>query len=57
MKLITPMTDLQTGRHNYAVWEYDESKPRNLEADDPRQRYAVKRFVGSFKTLTEANGA
>lgn len=57
MKLITPMTDLQTGRDRYAVWEYDEDRPRNPDAADPRQRYAVKGLVGSFKTLSDAEAA
>lgn len=36
------------------VWEYDLTKPRNLEAADVRQHYAVKRLVGVCKTRAEA---
>lgn len=57
MKVITPLADMGSHRARYAVWEYDESRPRNLEAADPRKRFAVKRFIGSFSTLAEAEGS
>lgn len=57
MKLITPVTDLAAGRGRYQVWEYDTARPRNLEADDPRARYAVKGLVGNYRTLAEARAA
>ena len=54
MKLITPMTDLATGRDVYPVWEYDEARPRRPHATDPRMRFAVKGLVGRFSSLAEA---
>jgi hypothetical protein len=54
MKVITPVTDLATGRSRYQVWEYDEGRARNVNAVDPRARYAVSRLVGSFATMAEA---
>lgn len=36
------------------VWEYDEARPRDLDAADLRARYAVKRLVGVFASLPEA---
>ena len=57
MKLITPTADMATGRPAYQVWEYDTARPRNVNAVDPRARYAVKACVGSFPSLEAAHAA
>ena len=57
MRLITPMTLPRTGKTIFAVWEYDETKPRNLEATDIRQRYTVKAFIDYYKTRKEAEAS
>jgi len=56
MRLITPMTD-HRGRTSFAVWEYDETRPRNLGAEDPRARFYVKEFVDIFPTRVQAFNA
>lgn len=57
MKLITPMRFPMTGLTEYAVWEYDETKPRFPEAADMRLHYAVKKFVGNYRKLKDAEEA
>ena len=53
MIVITTATG-QRSSSDHLVWEYDESRPRNLEAEDPRARFAVKRFLGNFPTFEQA---
>jgi len=50
------MTD-HRGRTSFAVWEYDETRPRNLGAEDPRARFYVKEFVDIFPTRVQAFNA
>lgn len=56
MRLITPMIS-HTGHKSYDVWEYDETRPRMLDAVDRRAHYAVSALVGSFRDLATAERA
>lgn len=52
--LITPTTDMASGRPAYQVWEYDLERPRNLNSADPRRRFAVKGLLGCFSGMSDA---
>jgi hypothetical protein len=54
--LITPLTSPH-GNRRYQVWEYDLGAPRLLASPDPRERYAVKGYVGGYRTIRAAEKA
>jgi hypothetical protein len=54
--IVTPVLS-QRGRREFWLWEYDLSRPRDPEAADIRQHYAVKRLVGVFPTSASADAA